>query len=293
MSQFRLHWSLLEVAFFLTNALASSPVSKLPRFHGSDIVQLIFLRKKSCSKKFPVIFLKQNNKSHVWIHKTSGFLLCEFHQRSCASRHKPKSRRANSPGSTPFGRWSIFPWLLEKEKTQQHYIIYITLLQHYNTPISYFINGDLKSLKWHTRTCELKLMQRHLSLARLPLWRLWRNFGWSLPKGRAFKNFYKDSCYQLLLLQVLSLVSKPLNGFNRRNRCTIPVNSNSKTFNPKPLEPSNPGTFKVSNPETHGAFPLQNYLYNPQRKIKTQEKFKDWSTRTLMPWKFGFRDFGM
>lgn len=35
-----------------------------------------------------------------------------------ASRHKPKSRRANSPGSTPFGR-STGPCLLEKEKILQ------------------------------------------------------------------------------------------------------------------------------------------------------------------------------
>ena len=60
-------------------------------------------------------------------------------------------------------------------------------------------------------------------------------------------------------------------------------NSDSKTFNPKALEPSNPGTFKRSNPETHGAFYITpKLLVQPPQKKKNKPR-KSSKTGTLEP----------
>ena len=77
---------------------------------------------KSFSKQFLYSHFsreKKRQKSCLVIFQKIGlFVVWVSPKKPVASRHKPKSRRANSPGSTPFGR-STGPSLLEKEKTQR------------------------------------------------------------------------------------------------------------------------------------------------------------------------------
>ena len=145
-------------------------VHRIPNFRDSmnlTLSKCFFLRNKSCSKKFPVIFLNQTTKVMFGFTKHRVFCCVSFTKDLVPRGISLRAAEQIAQGLHLLGDDPLVRDCWRKRKHSN--TIYITFLQHYNTPISYFINGDLKILEWHTRTCELKLMQRHLSLERLPL----------------------------------------------------------------------------------------------------------------------------